>query len=439
MTRPQDLVRHEPKLGVQVPHWLERLVSIGIVTSDPQLVRRQRCVNAVAVVVAANAASHLVILWIARPHGLMIIHAYNALITVAALMIPQLHRLGENAAAIALILLALIGNTFVVVALGLTSDLQIYFTMAGAMLLFLGVQNWRMFLAFLSLFVVVLLLTLNFAPENGFILPDDARLRTLLSSHAMINAMMGNAAMIFYALTALHRAEVELQTQYERSEALVTTVMPASIAERLKSGREARIADRIEMLSVMFADLAGFTEAAHDLPPEEVVAFLDGLVRRFDLLCEQFEVEKIKTIGDSYMAVAGFGQLSRSGAVAIGHLALAMLDTIGREPPLGGRQLRLRIGIHCGPATAGVIGDVRFSYDVWGDAVNTASRMESNGQPGRIHVSEAYRELAAGSFLFEERGTVELKGIGTVRSFFLDGPLPAVTADSASSGVSLGS
>jgi len=434
MTRLQDLVRREPKLGIQIPHWLERLVSVGIVTDDPQLVRRQRCVNAVALVVMANALSHLVILSIYRPHGLAVIHLYNALITVAALLIPQLHRFGENAAAVALILLALLGNTFVVWALGLTSDLQTYFTMAGAMLLFFGVQNWRMFLAFLSLFVVVLLITLHFAPENGFILPDDAPLRTLLSSHAMINAMMGNAAIIFYSLTALHRAEVELQTQYERSEALVTTVMPASIAERLKSGREDRIADRIEMLSVMFADLAGFTEAAHDLPPEEVVAFLDGLVRRFDVLCEQFDVEKIKTIGDSYMAVAGFGELSRRGAVAIGHLAFAMLETIGREPALGGRRLKLRIGIHCGPATAGVIGDTRFSYDVWGDAVNTASRMESNGEPGRIHVSEAFRALAAGSFTFEERGAVDLKGIGTVRTFFLAKPPAAVTADTSLSG-----
>jgi adenylate cyclase len=248
-------------------------------------------------------------------------------------------------------------------------------------------------------------------------------LRDLLSSHAMINTITGNAAMIFYALTALQHAELELQNQYERSEALIATVMPSSIAERLKSGREPRIADRIEMLSVMFADLVDFTGAAHNLPPDEVVAFLDGLVRNFDALCEQFGVEKIKTIGDSYMAAAGFDQRPDSGVTAIGHLALAMLEAIGHQPALGGRQLRLRIGIHCGPATAGVIGDTRFSYDVWGDAVNTASRMESNGEPGRIQVSASFRELAAGSFVFEERGSIDLKGIGAMRTFFLVGPL----------------
>jgi adenylate cyclase len=424
MTRLRDLIRREPKRGLQFPRLLERLVSVGIVAENPEIVRRQRCVNVAALVVATNALSHLVILSIYNLKGLMVIHAYNAMMTVASLLVPRLHRFGDNAGAVTLILLVLVGNTFIVWMLGLTSDLHIYFTLAGAMLLFFGVQNWRLFLVYFSLYVIALLLTLNFAPEEGLILPDDARLRDLLSSHAMINAITGNAAIIFYALTALQRAEIELQNQYERSEALIATVMPFSIAERLKSGREPRIADRIEMLSVMFADLVGFTGAAHNLPPDEVVAFLDGLVRNFDALCEQFGVEKIKTIGDSYMAAAGFDGQSDGGAIAIGHLALAMLETICRQPALGGRQLRLRIGIHCGPATAGVIGDTRFSYDVWGDAVNTASRMESHGEPGRIQVSEDFRELSAGRFVFEERGSTDLKGIGAVRTFFLVGPRP---------------
>ena len=113
------------------------------------------------------------------------------------------------------------------------------------------------------------------------------------------------------------------------------------------------------MLSVMFADLAGFTAAAHGLPPEEVVDFLDGLVRNLDALCEQHAVDKIKTIGDSYMAAGGFAGAAGAGAVAVGRLALAMLEVIDRQPPLGGRVLKFRIGIHCGPATAGVIGDTR--------------------------------------------------------------------------------
>jgi adenylate cyclase len=182
-----------------------------------------------------------------------------------------------------------------------------------------------------------------------------------------------------------------------------------------------RIADRIECLSILFADLVGFTKAAHDLPPEQVVAYLDELVRSFDALCELFGAEKIKTIGDCYMAVAGINGDGPGGARAIGRLALAMLETQGRRQPLGLEHLELRVGLHCGLATAGVIGDMRFSYDVWGDAVNVAARMESHGKPGRIHVSDAFRTITGGTFRFEELGTADIKSIGPARTFFLTG------------------
>ena len=220
---------------------------------------------------------------------------------------------------------------------------------------------------------------------------------------------------------SLFLAWYSLGNEHARSEALIEPMMPPAIARRLKSGEE-RIADCIEMLSVMFADLAGFTEAAHSLAPEQVVEFLDGLVRACDALCQQYGADKIKTIGDSYMAAAGFDGRQGEGAAAIGRLALAMMEVIDQQPPLGNRKLRLRAGIHCGPATAGVIGDTRFSYDVWGDAVNTASRMESHGEPGRIQVSEAFRNLAADHFVFEERGATDIKSLGATRTFFLVGP-----------------
>jgi adenylate cyclase len=229
------------------------------------------------------------------------------------------------------------------------------------------------------------------------------------------------AGIIFYALAALHRAESELRQQYERSEALIGIVMPDSIARRLKSGREQRISDRIDQLSVSFADLSGFSTAAHDLPPDQVVEYLDGLVRTFDALAEAHNVEKIKTIGDCYMAATGFDGRAREGAAAIGRLALLMIEATERQGPLGSRKLKARIGIHSGPAMAGIIGDTRISYDVWGDAVNVASRMESHGVPGRIQVSEPFCELTRDIFDFEERGTTELKGIGVARTFFLIG------------------
>lgn len=419
MTRLRDLVRREPKRGFEFPAWLERLVSVGIVSRDPQVVRRQRCVNVAAFATAANTVGHLVINAAHDFRGLLIVNIYNVLMATAALFVPRLHRFGEHAGATALILLILTGHMFVMWSFGTSSDLHVYFTLAGAMLFFFGVRNWRLFLLFFGLYVAGLVFVLYAAPVAGLVQPQDEKFREVLSRNAMINMIIINAAILFYALAALDRAEVELQDQYERSEALIETVMPQPIAERLKSGSEARIADRIETLTVLFADLVGFTGAAHDLPPEDVVDFLDRLVRAFDALAEAHGVEKIKTIGDSYMAAAGFDGRAAAGAAAAGALALAMMAAIADQPPLGDSKLALRIGIHCGPATAGVIGDTRFSYDVWGDAVNVASRMESQGVPGRIQVSEAFRALAGAAFRFEERGTTDIKGVGEARTFFL--------------------
>jgi adenylate cyclase len=420
-TRLRRLVGVAPKRGLELPGWLERLVSIGIVATDAQIVHRQRCVNVAALATAANALGHLAINSIHDFRGLMVVNIYNVLVIAASLLIPRLHRFGEHAGAIALLIMIPFGHLFVVWSFGLSSGLQVYFTLAGTMLFFFGVQNWRLFLLFFSLFLVALVVALEFAPATGFVLPDDEKFRELLSRQAMINMIFINAALLFYALAALHRTERELQDQYERSEALIESVMPQSIAERLKSGREERIADRIETLSVSFADLVGFTAAARDLSPDRVVEFLDGLVRTFDALSEEYGVDKIKTIGDGYMAAAGFDGRALEGAVAVGRLALVMIEAIERQTPLGDRKLKARIGIHCGPAMAGVIGDTRISYDVWGDAVNVASRMESQGVPGRIQVSEHYRDLTKEAFLFEARGRTDLKGIGSAQTFFLIG------------------
>ena len=419
MTRLSELIRGGSTHSLSIPRWLERLASIGIITANPEIARRQRITNIGAFVAAGTTIGHLVINAVHDPGGLVIVHIFNAVFALLALLLPSLHRYGENAAAIGLATLVLLGTVIIVWLLGTASHLQIYFTLIGALLLFIGMQNWKLFSAYFVLFTLALLLTLNYAPHDGLIMPQDKGLRDMLTNQAMINTITVNCVIIFYAMAALRRAELNLENEYARSEALVTTMMPASIATRLKFAPDQRIADRIECLSILFADLVGFTKAAHDLPPDQVVAYLDGLVCAFDALCERFGTDKIKTIGDCYMAVAGIDGDGPEGARAIGRLALAMLETPRRCQPLGGKRLRLRVGLHCGHATAGVIGDMRFSYDVWGDAVNVAARMESHGVPDRIHVSEAFRAMTDGTFIFEERGTTDIKSIGLARTFFL--------------------
>ena len=419
MNRLQQLIRGEPAPKIAWPVWFDRLASVGIVSRNPQVVRRQRFTNIVAFASAVNAISHLVINGVYAPGELALVHVYNAMFAVFALLVPRLHRYGDNVAACALATLILVGNLFVIWMLGRDSQLHVYFTLAGVMLFMFGVENLRLFFFWFAVAFVALLGSLQLAPEHGLLLAHDHALRGVLAGHAMINAIMINGLTILYVLIVLRRTEVELEGQYARTAALVDTVLPPPIADRLMSGTEHKIADRVENLTVLFADLAGFTDAAHDLPPEAIVEYLDGFVRSFDDLCTAHGVDKIKTMGDCYMAVGGLHGASRAEAIAIGRLALAMIDVQARRAPLGKNVLGLRVGIHIGTATAGIIGDIRFSYDVWGDAVNVASRMESYGVPGRIHVSEAFRDAVGAAFAFEERGAAEYKGIGRLRTYFL--------------------
>jgi adenylate cyclase len=198
----------------------------------------------------------------------------------------------------------------------------------------------------------------------------------------------------------------------DRSDALLLNVLPASVAGRLKNG-EVTIADRLDEVTVLFADIAGFTAFAADRNAAEVVEVLGGLFSRFDALCAAHGVEKLKTIGDGYMAVAGApsGLPDHAGAaaqVALGMMA-AMAETVREHPGLG-----LRVGLNTGPVVAGVIGTHKFAYDVWGDTVNLASRLESRAAPGTIAISASTRAALGERFAVEAVGTAELKGIGPV-------------------------
>ncbi len=227
----------------------------------------------------------------------------------------------------------------------------------------------------------------------------------------------------FVITAAVNRVVSSLAEERTVSEALLLNVLPASIAERLKASLRP-IAERLEDASVMFADVVGFTPLSARLPPEEVVEMLNGLFSTFDALAARHGIEKIKTIGDAYMAAGGVPHVSTRHASDIGRMALDMLDAVRRMNVLKGTDLNLRIGLHVGPVVAGVIGQHRFTYDLWGDTVNVASRMESHGEAGRIHVSAAFRDRVAADFEFEDRGVVKIKGRGELPTYFLLGLKP---------------
>lgn len=220
--------------------------------------------------------------------------------------------------------------------------------------------------------------------------------------------------------TLVQRMTEELEEEQKRSESLLLNILPGSIAQRLKSG-DTTIADRFEDASVLFADIVGFTELAARHSPEEVVSILNEIFSSFDVLVEKHGLEKIKTIGDAYMAAGGIPDPVDDHAARCARMALDMLHVIDGFRKSGMAFLSIRIGLHCGPIVAGVLGSKKFAYDLWGDTVNTASRMESSGQPGRIQASESIREALADTFEFQARGEIEIKGKGVLRTHFLIG------------------
>ncbi|MGH2429098.1 MAG: adenylate/guanylate cyclase domain-containing protein [Candidatus Limnocylindria bacterium] len=222
----------------------------------------------------------------------------------------------------------------------------------------------------------------------------------------------------------LRYTDVRRRHAEARSQDLLTNAIPVSIATRLKHGEE-RIAESYPETTVLFADLAGFTPWVRETDPARVVGFLDDLFTRFDQLAAQCGVEKIKTIGDAYMAVAGAPEPRPKHASAAIGLARGMLAALAEAREQSRVPLQLRIGLASGPVVGGVIGQQRILFDLWGDTVNTADRMQSSGVPGRIQVAPSTRELLRDSFRFEEREPVEVKGLGPMTTYLLaDHALP---------------
>jgi adenylate cyclase len=212
------------------------------------------------------------------------------------------------------------------------------------------------------------------------------------------------------------------ELEYERSESdrLLLNILPAPIAERLKT-EPGVIADEFDSVSVLFADIVGFTPLTESLSAEHMVAWLNDVYSAVDTLVQEHGVEKIRTIGDGYMVAAGVPFLMDDHASALTRLALDMKTHFEALPPIDGHLVDFRIGINSGPVVGGVIGLHKFQYDIWGDTVNTAARMESHGVPGRIHISTATHESLKDEFVCERRGVIDVKGKGEMETWFVEG------------------
>lgn len=219
-------------------------------------------------------------------------------------------------------------------------------------------------------------------------------------------------------LAQLQKQHELLALEQAKTESVLLNILPKLISGRLKSG-ETLIADAHENVTVLFADLVGFTKLSHGISAQELVHMLNEIMSSFDRIANHEGVEKIKTIGDCYMLAAGIPAAREDHALAVVRTALAMLEALSAFNQTHGSMLQIRIGIHSGPVVAGVIGVHKYTYDLWGDTVNVASRMESTGLPGRIQVSRSTAQYLRGHFTLESRGEVAIKGIGEVETFLI--------------------
>jgi adenylate cyclase len=346
-----------------------------------------------------------------------------ALVGVAFGLAPLLHRFGPLAAPLALTALVYAWGFWLSINGGVANGTTFIYFMAGALgILLIGAEH-----VYLSVLLGAVAVGLLIFLHIG-VSPLDTIEYPTSPLTFVINVVTTSTILfliVFYAVRQFTRAEERAEREHERSEALLINILPPSIASRLKESPGVAIADAYSDASILFADMAGFTSRASNMTPRDVVQFLNTVYTQFDNLVERHGLEKIKTTGDAYMVVSGVPEPRPDHAARIADLALDIRDaTVGLVDAKGDAAL-MRIGIASGPVVAGVIGTRKFFYDVWGDAVNTASRMESTGEAGKIQVARETRDLLADGFVLEERGVIDVRGKGSMQTWFLIERKPA--------------
>ncbi len=342
---------------------------------------------------------------------------------IAFLLIPRLYRFGDLLAPNVFFVVAFGSITVSSIYVGSGIGLHFYFVVAAAIaMLVFGIDHLVLASAWAVLGAGTVIALELLVPHDTGVQPHWAFTVGFIANTIAVVVLV--SATVWSALREVARAQRAMESEYQRSEALLANILPASIAERLKDPAHNIIADKYDDASILFADIAGYTKRASDTTPTDLVRFLDILYTDLDALVDRHGLEKIKTSGDSYMVVSGVPQERPDHLEALASLALDMTDTVtGLKDPQG-REVPLRIGIATGPVVAGVVGARKFFYDVWGDAVNIASRMETTDVEGKIQVPHDVYQLLNDRFSFEERGQIDVKGKGLMHTWYLTGRRP---------------
>ncbi|HNP47947.1 MAG TPA: adenylate/guanylate cyclase domain-containing protein [Bacteroidia bacterium] len=308
--------------------------------------------------------------------------------------------------------------------LGIESGFQ-HYLLVVALFPFI-MPKWHLFikiLIFLMPLISYMFILFYFQPHVTSIQLEPSYL-TFLKGSNLLFAFICVGILGAHFNYAGNKSEEQLDKENEKSELLLLNILPRKIASKLKESSEI-ISERFPEASILFADLVGFTHFSEKINPEELVLILNNYFSEFDALVEKYQLEKIKTIGDAYMVAAGVPDKITDHALVMAEFSLDMLNAFHACNLKNGYDMDIRIGIHCGTVAAGVIGMKKFTYDLWGDTVNIASRLESSGCANRIQVSDEFYHQCKDHFEFEKRGLIQVKGKGEILTYFLTGKTPA--------------
>lgn len=402
---------------------VRRYVRTGVDGGDGKQARGREVVNFVSLATVVSNTGFAILFACLDFRNFLPFVAVLLGFSLVWLATPLLHRFGKLAAGTYLWATAMAGDAAYAFIAGTESGFQ-YFLLAGPATLVMVLGSRRLGLVafyFSVLLAVFALIELTFPVQSAFItLSPPMATATFLLSVCM--SAVFNLVAALYTFRRAEEYEAAFEAEHARSEELLLSLMPASIAERLKrQGAGEVIADDLPAVTILFADIVGFTARAAALPAGRLVGFLNRVFQEFDRLAEEHGLEKIKTIGDAYMVAGGMPEPRADHAEAVADMALDMIAVTRKLSREFGEDVAVRIGIHTGPAVAGVIGERKQFYDVWGDTVNVAARMESHGEAGEIQVSRQAREAIGDAYAFVERGLVEIKGKGPMELFFLAG------------------
>ena len=394
--------------------FVARLAEYGTSDYPPDTKRRLMILNMIAYLIAVSTLVYAI------QHTFLDFERYkpviliNIALVVMALMVPLAHRINDMAGGLIIVISEYIALILFAAYLGRSSGVQLQYVIAAAApFVVFGLKRLWLIVPIILLGLALHIASWFWFPRSSALINADREVIDSIYVQAAITTFGLIAASVYYAFRLVENAKAE-------TDKLLRNILPDSVVERLKLKPGDPISDSFPEATILFADISGFVPLAKRLGAEKTVELLNAIVTEFDALADRHGIEKIKTIGDAYMAASGIPEHDPDHATRLARMAIDMQSVMGRLRTHRNLDVNIRIGMASGPVMAGVIGRNKFNYDVWGDTVNLAARLEGLSQPGRILVCPHCFSALEKSFKLESRGMVDVKGVGQQEAWFLN-------------------